>query len=123
MAAPESAGLPPAATAPARPRVVVLGDSLTAGYGLPSKDDAFPALLQRRLDSEGLGYEVVNMGVSGDTSAGGLRRLDWALDAPALARLGFGLAGRAGLAAAALGALVFPLALQATTLLTETLCN
>lgn len=72
---------PPSATpAPARPRVVVLGDSLTAGYGLPSKDDAFPALLQRRLDAEGLGYEVVNMGVSGDTSAGGLRRLDWALE-------------------------------------------
>lgn len=73
---------PPAAPAPApaRPRVVVLGDSLTAGYGLPTTDQAFPALLQQRIDAEGLGYEVVNMGVSGDTSAGGLRRLDWALD-------------------------------------------
>lgn len=69
-----------AAPVSVRPRVVVLGDSLTAGYGLPSKDDAFPALLQARIDAEGLGYEVVNMGVSGDTSAGGLRRIDWALD-------------------------------------------
>ncbi len=64
----------------ARPRIVVLGDSLTAGYGLPSSDEAFPALLQARVDAEGLGYDVVNMGVSGDTSAGGLRRLDWALE-------------------------------------------
>ncbi len=77
-AAPAPAAVP--APAPARPRVVVLGDSLTAGYGLPSKDDAFPALLQQKVDAEGLGYEVVNMGVSGDTSAGGLRRLDWALE-------------------------------------------
>ncbi len=62
-----------------RPRIVVLGDSLTAGLGL-APDDAFPALLQRRLDEEGIAYDVVNAGVSGDTSAGGLRRLDWALD-------------------------------------------
>lgn len=62
-----------------RPRIVVLGDSLTAGYGLEARQ-AFPALLQRRLEEAGLGYEVVNMGVSGDTSAGGLRRLDWALE-------------------------------------------
>jgi acyl-CoA thioesterase-1 len=58
---------------------VALGDSLTAGYGLDS-GDAYPARLQRRLDAAGLDYEVVNMGVSGDTSAGGVRRLDWALD-------------------------------------------
>lgn len=64
----------------ARARIVVLGDSLTAGYGLPSQDQAFPALLQRRLDAAGLPFEVVNMGVSGDTTAGGLRRLEWALD-------------------------------------------
>jgi acyl-CoA thioesterase-1 len=70
----------PVAEVPARPRIVVLGDSLTAGYGLPSTDDAFPALLQRKIDREGLGFDVVNMGVSGDTSAGGLRRLDWALE-------------------------------------------
>jgi acyl-CoA thioesterase-1 len=58
---------------------VALGDSLTAGLGL-SPDQAYPALLQRRLDDAGLQYHVVNAGVSGDTSAGGLRRLDWALD-------------------------------------------
>jgi acyl-CoA thioesterase I len=62
-----------------RPRIVALGDSLTAGLGL-SPDAAYPALLQQRLDSKGLHYEVVNAGVSGDTSAGGLSRLDWALD-------------------------------------------
>ena len=63
-----------------RPRVVVLGDSLTAGYGLPSKELAFPALLQKDIDAAGLEFEVVNMGVSGDTTAGGLRRLDWAME-------------------------------------------
>jgi acyl-CoA thioesterase-1 len=63
----------------ARPRVVILGDSLTAGLGLP-KDQSYPTLLQQRLDKEGLNYEVVNAGVSGDTSAGGLARLDWALE-------------------------------------------
>jgi acyl-CoA thioesterase-1 len=62
-----------------RPRIVVLGDSLTAGLGL-EPDQAYPALLQKRLDAAGLKYEVVNAGVSGDTSAGGLRRSDWALD-------------------------------------------
>lgn len=62
-----------------RPRVVVLGDSLTAGLGLPV-DDAYPSLLQKWIDADGLRYEVVNAGVSGDTSAGGLSRLDWALD-------------------------------------------
>ena len=61
------------------PRIVMLGDSLTAGYGL-EKAQSFPALLQERLDKAGYQYEVVNAGVSGDTSAGGLRRLDWALD-------------------------------------------
>jgi acyl-CoA thioesterase-1 len=65
--------------AAARPRVVVLGDSLSAGLGL-SPQEAFPALLQRKIDAEGLKFEVINAGVSGDTSAGGLRRLDWALD-------------------------------------------
>jgi acyl-CoA thioesterase-1 len=60
-------------------RVVALGDSLTAGYGLHA-DQAYPALLEARLRSAGLAVEVVNAGVSGDTSAGGLRRVDWALD-------------------------------------------
>lgn len=70
----------PAAPAPpaARPRIVVLGDSLTAGLGLPAAN-AYPSLLQQRVDAEGLDFEVVNAGVSGDTSAGGLSRLDWAL--------------------------------------------
>lgn len=67
------------ASAPRRPRVVALGDSLTAGYGLPP-DQSYPSVLQRLLDSAGYEYEVVNMGVSGDTSAGGLRRIDWALE-------------------------------------------
>ena len=57
----------------------MLGDSLTAGLGLPA-DQAYPSLLQQRLDANGFNYEVVNAGVSGDTSAGGLSRLDWALD-------------------------------------------
>ena len=68
-----------AAPTPARPRLVVLGDSIAAGYGL-RREESFPARLQERIDREGLGFEVVNAGVSGDTSAGGLRRLDWALD-------------------------------------------
>jgi acyl-CoA thioesterase-1 len=62
----------------AKPRIVFLGDSLTAGLGLPS-DQSFPSLIGRRLEAGGYDYEVVNAGVSGDTSAGGLRRLDWSL--------------------------------------------
>ena len=62
-----------------RPRIVALGDSLTAGYGI-GVAHAFPAVLQQRLDGEGFGYQVVNAGVSGDTTAGGLRRLERALD-------------------------------------------
>jgi acyl-CoA thioesterase-1 len=57
---------------------VLLGDSLTAGLGL-LEGQAYPALLQQKLDSDGYDYEIENAGVSGDTSAGGLRRLDWAL--------------------------------------------
>ncbi|MDO8681744.1 MAG: arylesterase [Acidobacteriota bacterium] len=63
----------------AKPRIVFLGDSLTAGLGL-SRDASYPALLQRKLDGRGYRYEVVNAGVSGDTSAGGRRRLDWSLE-------------------------------------------
>jgi acyl-CoA thioesterase-1 len=58
---------------------VFLGDSLTAGYGL-DESQSFPALLKRRIEAESYPFEVVNAGVSGDTSAGGLRRLDWALN-------------------------------------------
>ena len=61
------------------PRIVVLGDSLTAGLGLPIRA-AYPSLLQERLKAEGLHFQVVNAGVSGDTSADGLSRLDWALE-------------------------------------------
>jgi acyl-CoA thioesterase I len=60
--------------------VVVLGDSLTAGLGL-APDEAYPARLESRLRREGFAYRVVNAGVSGDTSAGGLRRVDWVLRA------------------------------------------
>jgi acyl-CoA thioesterase I len=75
-----SAGTSAPATpqADTRPRIVILGDSLTAGLGLPM-DQSYPTLLQQRLNKDGLKYEVVNAGVSGDTSAGGLSRLDWAL--------------------------------------------
>lgn len=78
---PERTSVAPPAPAPVdsgRPRIVVLGDSLTAGLGLATSE-AYPALLQQRLDAAHLDYEVVNAGVSGDTSAGGLERLDWAL--------------------------------------------
>jgi acyl-CoA thioesterase-1 len=61
-----------------RPRIVFLGDSLTAGYGL-EQSQAVPALIQARLEKEGYPFEVVNAGVSGDTSAGGLSRLEWSL--------------------------------------------
>ena len=61
--------------------MLFLGTSLTAGYGLPS-DQAFAALIQQRIDSEGLPFRTVNAGVSGDTSAGGLRRVDWLLRQP-----------------------------------------
>jgi len=58
--------------------IVAFGDSLTAGYGLPA-NEAFPAQLQRALDAKGLAVKVVNAGVSGDTAAGGLSRLDWSV--------------------------------------------
>src|SRR4051812_31754443 len=61
-----------------RPRIAVLGDSLTAGLGL-ADTQSFPSLLQQKLDAAGLRFQVMNAGVSGDTSAGGLRRLDWVL--------------------------------------------
>jgi acyl-CoA thioesterase-1 len=70
-----------ASAAPAFPAdrvIVALGDSLTAGLGV-GPDEAYPALLEARLRREGFDYRVVNAGVSGDTSAGGLRRVDWTL--------------------------------------------
>lgn len=60
-------------------KIVAFGDSLTAGFGLqPSQ--SYPSLLQKRLAAEGYEYEVVNAGISGDTSAGGVRRIDWSLE-------------------------------------------
>jgi acyl-CoA thioesterase-1 len=75
-----AAPAPAAAThaAPTR-RLVFLGDSLTAGLGLPI-EQAFPALIGEKLESRGGGWTVVNAGVSGDTTAGGVRRLEWSLD-------------------------------------------
>ena len=58
--------------------IVAFGDSLTAGLGVPA-DQAYPAVLAAKLKVDGYPYRVVNAGVSGDTTAGGLRRLDWAL--------------------------------------------
>jgi len=66
------------ATSATRPRIVFLGDSLTAGYGL-ERDQSVPSLIQAHLAREGYAYEVVNAGVSGDTSAGGLSRLNWSI--------------------------------------------
>lgn len=76
------AAVPAAAPAPASPPTIVfLGTSLTAGLGL-DPDSAYPALIQRKLDSAGLRYRVVNAGVSGESSAGALRRVDWILRQP-----------------------------------------
>lgn len=72
----------PAPSAPAdRPAVVFLGTSLTAGLGL-DPEQAYPALIQRKIDSAGLEFRVVNAGVSGETSAGARRRVDWLLRQP-----------------------------------------
>jgi acyl-CoA thioesterase-1 len=56
-------------------RIVILGDSITAGYGV-DRSQAYPSLLQRKIDEAGLPFKVINAGVSGDTTADGLRRLD-----------------------------------------------
>ncbi len=61
--------------------ILFLGTSLTAGYGVGA-DKAFPALIQQKLDSAGYPFRVENAGLSGETSAGGLRRLDWSLQQP-----------------------------------------
>ena len=61
--------------------IIFYGNSLTAGYGL-DETKAFPALIQKRLDSLKLPYTVVNAGLSGETSAGGLSRIDWILNQP-----------------------------------------
>ena len=71
-----------ARTPQSAPRVVLLGTSLTAGLGL-DPSDAYPALLQEKADSAGLRVQIVSAGLSGETSAGALRRAAWVLDQPA----------------------------------------
>ena len=61
--------------------IVFFGNSLAAGYGL-SPEQAFPALVQKKIDSLGLPYNVINAGVSGETTSGGLTRIDWILEQP-----------------------------------------
>lgn len=80
-------GKPPKSALPAssgseRPSIVFLGTSLTAGLGL-EPEQAYPALIQQKIDSAGLNYRVVNAGVSGETSAGARRRVEWLLREPA----------------------------------------
>jgi acyl-CoA thioesterase-1 len=72
----------PAASLDDRHTILFLGTSLTAGLGL-DPDSAYPQLIQRKIDASRLPYQVVNAGVSGETSAGLLRRLDWVLRRPA----------------------------------------
>lgn len=73
-------------TAAAKPKIIAFGDSLTAGFGL-AETESYPYLLQQRLNAEGFNYEVVNAGVSGDTSLGGVERIDWVLEQPNVAIL------------------------------------
>jgi len=77
---PKPAERSPAATAPA-PVILVVGTSLTAGLGL-DPSEAYPALLQQKVDSAGLHYRVVNAGNSGETSAGAVRRVEWLFRQP-----------------------------------------
>lgn len=60
--------------------ILFFGDSLTAGYGLDDINDAFPGIIQTKIDSLSLNYTVINSGVSGETSAGGKSRIDWILN-------------------------------------------
>ena len=60
--------------------ILCFGDSITAGYGLDNVNDAYPGVLQAKIDSLGLGYQVVNSGISGETTAGGRSRIDWVLN-------------------------------------------
>lgn len=72
---------PPSPAKPEKslPKIVAFGDSLTAGMGL-AQSLSYPSLLQQKLQLDGFSYEVVNAGISGDTTAGGVRRVDWALE-------------------------------------------
>jgi acyl-CoA thioesterase-1 len=75
----QSAANTETAQASNKKNILFFGDSLTAGYGLDDPSDAFPGVIQRKIDSLKLPYTVVNAGVSGETTAGGLGRIDWIL--------------------------------------------
>ncbi len=77
-------------------KIVAFGDSLTAGFGI-GQNEAYPADLQELVDAAGYPYEVINAGVSGDTSAGGVRRLDWVLEDRDVAAFVLALGGNDGL--------------------------
>lgn len=77
----DAGGTTGAASAAARKTLLIIGTSLTAGLGLDPKD-AYPALLEAKADSAGLPWTVLNAGLSGETSAGALRRVDWVLSGP-----------------------------------------
>lgn len=70
---------PPVNVVSDKPKIIAFGDSLTAGFGLAEKE-SYPFLLQEKLKADGYNYEVVNAGVSGETSLGGLERIDWVLE-------------------------------------------
>ena len=74
-------GATPSPAVDDRPIILAFGDSLTAGYGL-SPTESYPTLLQQRIDEGGFRYRVVNAGVSGETTAGGVRRLEWSMEGP-----------------------------------------
>lgn len=95
---------PTALAAPAKPVILVLGDSLSAGYGLDAQA-GWVALLQKRLDAQGYDYRVVNASISGDTTSGGLARLPSALDRHKPAIVLIELGGNDGLRALPLKAM------------------
>lgn len=78
---PPGSARPPVSPSARQPVILFLGTSLTAGLGL-EPEEAFPALIQQKIDSAGLPFRAVNAGVSGETSAAGLRRIDWLLTQP-----------------------------------------
>src|SRR5215813_4957499 len=86
----------PPAKPDGRPIISAFGDSLTAGFGL-HEDQCFPTLLQSKLDEKGYRYRVANAGVAGDTSAGGVSRIDWALEEGSVKFLILELGGNDGL--------------------------
>ena len=71
----------PETTTSSKKNIMFFGDSLTAGYGL-DEEESYPSLVQNRIDSLGLSYQVINAGLSGETTTGGLGRIDWVLQQP-----------------------------------------